>query len=41
MVTNGRPLVAITMGDPAGVGPEVTAKDLKGKVVFFEYWGSR
>ncbi|MFB3065681.1 MAG: hypothetical protein ACE10D_04110 [Planctomycetota bacterium] len=22
-------------------GPEVTAKDLEGKVVFFEYWGSR
>ena len=22
-------------------GPEIKAKDLKGKVIFFEYWGSR
>ena len=22
-------------------GPAVTAEELKGKVVFFEYWGSR
>jgi len=25
---NGRPIIAITIGDPAGVGPEVTAKAL-------------
>ena len=28
MPANGRPLIAITMGDPAGIGPEVTAKAL-------------
>ena len=26
--TDQRPLIAITMGDPAGVGPEITAKAL-------------
>jgi 4-hydroxythreonine-4-phosphate dehydrogenase len=29
-VTSERPLLAITMGDPAGVGPEVTVKALAG-----------
>ena len=28
MAVNGKPFVAITMGDPAGIGPEVTAKAL-------------
>ena len=28
MAVNGKPLIAITMGDPAGIGPEVTAKAL-------------
>ena len=28
MTSNSRPYVAITMGDPAGIGPEVTAKAL-------------
>ena len=28
MTANGKPLTAITMGDPAGIGPEVTAKAL-------------
>ena len=31
---NNRPLVAITMGDPAGVGPEVTAKALMDHKVY-------
>ncbi|HOO17895.1 MAG TPA: hypothetical protein PLU99_12405, partial [Phycisphaerae bacterium] len=26
--TNGRPLIGISMGDPLGVGPEVTVKAL-------------
>ena len=26
--TDQRPLIAVTMGDPAGVGPEITAKAL-------------
>lgn len=28
MVSNDKPIVAITIGDPAGIGPEVTAKAL-------------
>ena len=34
MNVNGKPLVAITMGDPAGVGPEVTAKALTDRRVY-------
>ena len=31
---NDRPLIAITMGDPAGIGPEVTAKALLDRRVY-------
>ena len=34
MSNNHRPFVAITMGDPAGIGPEVTAKALEEKQVY-------
>ena len=34
MSTDGKPLVAITMGDPAGIGPEVTAKALLNQSVY-------
>ena len=33
MNSNGKPLIAITMGDPAGIGPEVTARALMDKQV--------
>lgn len=33
-MTNYRPLLAITMGDPAGIGPEVTLKALLDESVF-------
>lgn len=35
-MTNDRPIIAISMGDPAGVGPEVTAKAL----AHAELWAS-
>ena len=34
MNRDGRPYIAITMGDPAGIGPEVTAKALKDRQVY-------
>ena len=34
MSTDGKPLAAITMGDPAGIGPEVTAKALMEQSVY-------
>ena len=34
MTSDNKPLVAITMGDPAGIGPEVTAKALKDEWVW-------
>ena len=34
MSLNGKPFVVITMGDPAGVGPEVTAKALMVRQVY-------
>ena len=34
MPDNGKPYVAITMGDPAGIGPEVTAKALRDRQVY-------
>lgn len=34
MTNSSRPLLAITMGDPAGIGPEIIAKALAGEEVF-------
>ena len=34
MNRDGRPYIAITMGDPAGIGPEVTAKALMDRQVY-------
>ena len=34
MAANGKPLIAITMGDPAGIGPEVTARALADRSVY-------
>jgi len=34
MTSDNKPFVAITMGDPAGIGPEVTAKALKDEWVW-------
>ncbi len=35
-----RPVISITMGDPAGVGPEITAKALsRPDVTCFRYHG--
>lgn len=36
---NKTPLGDAKLGDHIA-GPKIKAKDLKGKVVFFEYWGS-
>ena len=33
MTKEPRPRIAITMGDPAGIGPEVTAKALRNRQV--------
>jgi 4-hydroxythreonine-4-phosphate dehydrogenase len=30
-----KPIIAITMGDPAGIGPEIIAKTLKNKEIYF------
>jgi len=34
IVTDKRPLIAIPMGDPAGIGPEITAKALAKKEIY-------
>jgi len=34
MIANDKPIVAITIGDPAGIGPEVTAKALENAEVW-------
>lgn len=34
MTLNNRPLIAITIGDPAGIGPEITVKSLKNKEIY-------
>ena len=34
MKTDQKPLIAITMGDPAGIGPEVTVKALENQIMY-------
>src|SRR5690625_4797031 len=34
IVTDKRPLIAIPMGDPAGIGPEITAKALAKEEIY-------
>ena len=34
MTNNAKPVIGITMGDPAGVGPEITCKMFADKTVY-------